>query len=84
MQAFRLELLEADRLRKRRQVLGLSCEGDLPDGEEEKNNILDGKLAVLFYNDAKNGVSSAADLVPFLVVAKDFDFTQSIQETIIK
>lgn len=84
MQAFRLELLEADRLRKRRQVLGLSCESDLPESGEDKDNVLDGKLAVLFYSDAKKGVTSSVDLVPFLAVAKEFDFTQQLQETILK
>ena len=83
MQAFRLELLEADRLRKRRQVLGLSCEADLPDEEEEKSKILDGQLAILFYNDCKRVAKSAADLLPFLVVAKEFDFTHNIQQTIL-
>jgi len=71
-------------LRKRRQVLGLSCEADLPESEEEKSNILDGQLAVLYYNDAKKIEKSAADLLPFLAVAKDFDFTQDLQNTILK
>jgi hypothetical protein len=78
-----LELLEADRLRKRREVLGLSCEAELPSGEEQKNDILDGKLAVYFYQDAKKMDISAADLLPFLVVAKQFDFTTELQQTII-
>lgn len=81
--AFRLELLETDRLRKRREVLGLSCEAELPDGEDERAKILDGQLAVIFYQDAKASAKSASDLLPFLVVAKDFDFTQDIQEDII-
>ncbi|EFX76504.1 hypothetical protein DAPPUDRAFT_226035 [Daphnia pulex] len=82
-EAFRLELLEADRLRKRREVLGLSCEADLPEGEEETNSILEGQLAILFYNDAKNAVKSASDLLPFLAVVKDFDFTFQLRQTIL-
>lgn len=76
-------MLEADRLRKRRDVLGLSCEAELPEGDDEKAKILDGHLAVVFYNDAKKSAKSASDLLPFLVVAKDFDFTQKIQDGII-
>lgn len=82
--AFRLELLEADRLRKRRKVMGLSCEAELPDDDEERDKILDGELAVLFYNDAKKIEQSAADLLPFLAVAKDFDFTEELQQTILE
>lgn len=78
-----MELLEADRLRKRREILGLSCEADLPSGEDEKNDILDGKLAVLFYEDAKKLDVTAADLLPFLAVAKEFDFTTELQQRII-
>jgi U3 small nucleolar RNA-associated protein 6 len=81
-EAFRLELLEADRLRKRRAVLGLSCEADLPDQQEKRDEILDGKLAVLFYEDSKKVVKSASELVPFLTVSKDFDFTREIQKSI--
>ncbi|KAI9563663.1 hypothetical protein GHT06_011127 [Daphnia sinensis] len=83
-EAFRLELLEADRLRKRRQVLGLSCEPDLPENQEDTDNILNGRVAVLFYNDAKKAVKSAADLLPFLAVAKEFDFTAELQATIFR
>lgn len=78
-----MELLETDRLRKRREVLGLSCEAELPSGEQQQNDILGGKLAVLFYNDAKKMDISAADLLPFLVVAKKFDFTTELQQTIL-
>lgn len=82
-EAFRLELREADRLRKRREVLGLSCEAELPDDEEVKDKILDGQLATLFYDDAQKIVKSSSDLVLFLTVAKEFDFTQEIQQSII-
>lgn len=83
-EAFRLELLEAERLRKRREVLGLSVEGDLPDKEEERDKILDGHLAILFYNDCKKIFKSTTDLVPFLIIAKSFNFTVDIQKAIIK
>jgi len=83
IEAFRLELLEVDRLRKRREVLGLSCEADLPDEEEVKDKILEGQLAVLYYEDAQKIIKSASDLVPFLTVAKEFDFTQELQQSII-
>ena len=64
-------------------MLGLSCETELPSGEEQKSDILDGKLAVLFYQNAKKMDISAADLLPFLVVAKKFDFTTELQQRIL-
>ncbi len=81
-EAFRLELLEADRLRKRRSVLGLSCESDLPEEQDKRDSILEGQLAVLFYDDCTKKATSASDLVPFLAVAKEFDFTADIQKRI--
>jgi len=64
-------------------VLGLSCEADLPDSEEVKDKILDGQLASLYYEDAQKTIKSASDLVLFLTVAKEFDFTQEIQQSVI-
>lgn len=64
-------------------MLGLSCEAELPDDEEVKDKILDGQLATLFYDDAQKIVKSSSDLVLFLTVAKEFDFTQEIQQSII-
>ena len=64
-------------------MLGLSCEADLPDSDEDRANILDGQVAILYYQDSKKIHQSAADLVPFLTVAKEFDFTQQIQKDII-
>ena len=61
----------------------MSCEADLPENEEDKDSILDGKLAILFYNDAKKVVKSAVDLLPFLTVAKEFDFTLELQQSIL-
>ena len=77
-------MLEADRLRKRRKVLGLSCESDLPEDEDKRDSILEGRLAEVFYADSKKIVKSAADLVPFLTVAKEFEFTADMQKKIFK
>ena len=64
-------------------MLGLSCEAELPDSEEVKDKILEGQLASLYFEDAQKIIKSASDLVPFLSVAKEFDFTQEVQQSII-
>ncbi|KAK2154426.1 hypothetical protein LSH36_269g09026 [Paralvinella palmiformis] len=78
---FRMELLNADKLRKRRQVLGLAAlSKEEADISEE---VLNGKVAVVVFIKAVDTLPEKVEFcLSFLPICRLFDFAQVIEEEI--
>lgn len=78
---FRMELLNAEKLRKRREVLGVT-----EDTEEVGSNIiLEGRIAEIVYNKAVENIAEDVHFhIALITVCRCFPFTASLQDTMYK
>ncbi|KAK2704984.1 U3 small nucleolar RNA-associated protein 6 homolog [Artemia franciscana] len=79
LESFRLELLFVDRLKKRKQVLGVESK-EL--NEETEDDVLKGKLAQFIYSAAIEKIPESRFIVQFLGIVKTFTFAKWLEDII--
>jgi len=78
----RLELLYVERLRKRKDILGLGALEEVH--EENRDLVLDCQVAKVVYQAASEALKEPEFLVSMLVVAKQFSFAVAVQKEILE
>ncbi|XP_066560281.1 U3 small nucleolar RNA-associated protein 6 homolog [Amia ocellicauda] len=79
---FRMELMHAEKLRKQKLQLE---QANIDLGEYKfSEEIVSGKLAEVVYRDATQKIPGAQFMLSLLTVARLFDFTQELQQTILQ
>ncbi|XP_064620743.1 U3 small nucleolar RNA-associated protein 6 homolog [Lineus longissimus] len=84
LEYYRLELLNADKLRKRREILGLENEDENEETESDvQDAVLAGQVAQIVYKKALEAFPGDVEFcLSFLPVCKLFDFTQDMTEDV--